>query len=140
MSLDFIVIIGVSLVVSFVWPALMWEHLKEWAPLRWLASLLLVALWLATWMMVERSKSIASAQTAPRTPAQCCMGPRGELPRQLGYDKLITYTRPEEGGASLRASGFLLSAEVPAESWDRPARPRTDKSLVTKKIRWEIRL
>ena len=37
----------------------------------------------------------------------------------LGYKRVITYTLAEEEGASLRASGFVLEAEIEGESWER---------------------
>jgi hypothetical protein len=40
--------------------------------------------------------------------------------RALGYDPIYTYTLPEEGGASLRAAGFILDktdAGGPSKNW-----------------------
>lgn len=40
--------------------------------------------------------------------------------RAMGYERIYTYTLPEEGGASLRAAGFRLDSEragKPAHSW-----------------------
>ena len=46
--------------------------------------------------------------------------------RALGYAPVYTYTLPEEGGASLRAAGFILDKEDaggPAAQWhNRPGR------------------
>lgn len=46
--------------------------------------------------------------------------------RALGYKRVLTYTLPEEGGASLRAAGFRLDKEDaggPAHLWhSRPGR------------------
>lgn len=43
----------------------------------------------------------------------------------LGYTRLITYTQAGESGASLRAVGWRVVAERPAQpGWDRPSRPR----------------
>ena len=55
----------------------------------------------------------------------------------LGYKKLITYTLPEEGGASLRGAGWKLIGEAGGGSWNRKDRPRVDKHPLQKKIRWE---
>ena len=45
----------------------------------------------------------------------------------LGYRRVITYTRAEEGGASLRGSGWKVIAERPArKGWSVPSRPRDD--------------
>jgi hypothetical protein len=43
--------------------------------------------------------------------------------KALGYSKIITYTLPEEGGASLRASGFILVGEAGWGRWNRPGVP-----------------
>ncbi len=58
--------------------------------------------------------------------------------RAMGYRKLITYTLPEEGGASLRASGFRLIGEAGGGSWDRNTRPRVDRHPTQVKFKWEI--
>jgi hypothetical protein len=57
----------------------------------------------------------------------------------IGYRKLITYTLPEEGGASLRASGFTLIGEAGGGRWNRPGRPASDSHPLGKKLRWELR-
>lgn len=60
--------------------------------------------------------------------------------RALGYLRLITYTLPEEGGASLRGAGFRLIGEAGGGSWDRPnvGRPRVDLHPTQTKLRWEV--
>jgi len=55
----------------------------------------------------------------------------------LGYKRLITYTLPEEGGSSLRASGWKTLGEAGGGTWNRKARPRIDKHPTQKKILWE---
>jgi len=46
----------------------------------------------------------------------------------LGYRRVITYTRSDEPGTSLRAAGWHVVAERPATpGWDRPSRPRDDR-------------
>jgi len=57
----------------------------------------------------------------------------------LGYQRIGTYTLPNEGGASLRASGWKLIGEVRGRSWHCPSRPRTDKHPTGDKLRWEYR-
>lgn len=43
----------------------------------------------------------------------------------LGYRRLITYTRADESGSSLRAAGWRVVAERAARrGWDTPSRPR----------------
>lgn len=57
--------------------------------------------------------------------------------RALGYRKLVTYTLASETGTSLRAAGFRIVAEVKAEGWSRPSRPRVDRAPKQAKLRWE---
>jgi hypothetical protein len=57
--------------------------------------------------------------------------------KALGWRKLITYTRQEEGGASLRAAGWRVVAEVKGRSWSCPSRPRVDRAPLQDKFRWE---
>ena len=59
--------------------------------------------------------------------------------RALGYRRLITYTLPEEGGASLRGAGFILLGERGGGSWSCPSRPRIDRHPLQKKLLWEAR-
>lgn len=72
-------------------------------------------------------------------PNACSMlyGAAWRAVRALGYRRLITYTLPEEGGASLRASGWQMVGEAGGGSWHRPSRGRTDKHPIAPKCRWE---
>lgn len=58
--------------------------------------------------------------------------------RALGYRKLVTYTLPEEGGASLRAAGWRCVGEAGGGSWSRASRPRVDSHPTQTKLRWEM--
>ena len=46
--------------------------------------------------------------------------------RAMGYSRIITYTLPEESGASLRAAGFrkVGMTEAKTAGWSVPSRPR----------------
>lgn len=57
--------------------------------------------------------------------------------RAMGYKKLITYTLPEEGGASLRAAGWKCLGEAGGGSWNRKERPRVDQHPTQTKMKWE---
>ena len=46
--------------------------------------------------------------------------------KALGYRRLITYTLPEEGGASLRGAGWTLLGLRGGGNWNTPKRPRID--------------
>jgi hypothetical protein len=50
--------------------------------------------------------------------------------KALGYRKLITYTQAGESGASLRAAGYRVVAEMPPRrGWSVPSRPRDDRGV-----------
>lgn len=77
---------------------------------------------------------------------RCC-----RVARELGYERIVTYTLASEPGASLRAAGFVKVADLPArKSWSTPSRPRTDTTVTLfgseakrdpgPKSRWERRL
>jgi hypothetical protein len=55
----------------------------------------------------------------------------------MGYRRVITYTLPEESGASLRAVGWVGFAGVGGGTWHRSQRPRTTTSPIQQKIRWD---
>lgn len=59
--------------------------------------------------------------------------------RALGYARLITYTLPAEGGASLRGAGWHLVGARGGGNWNTPARPRVDTAahLRGQKLLWE---
>lgn len=59
--------------------------------------------------------------------------------KALGYQRLITYTLPSEGGASLRASNWKLIGERGGGNWNVPSRPRIDTAqlLQGQKLLWE---
>jgi hypothetical protein len=55
----------------------------------------------------------------------------------LGFKRIGTYIMKSEGGASLRAAGWRMVAEVPVRSWDRPKRPRVDTHPLQERLRFE---
>ena len=61
------------------------------------------------------------------------------ITREMGYEKLITYTLPEEGGASLRGAGWKLVGKTKGGNWNCTARPRvdTDELLRGQKLLWQ---
>lgn len=60
--------------------------------------------------------------------------------RAMGYKRAVTYTLETESGASLRGAGWKVVGEVEGHSWDRPGRPRVDRSeaQLEAKLRWEM--
>ncbi|OZI79893.1 hypothetical protein CAL24_08260 [Bordetella genomosp. 2] len=61
--------------------------------------------------------------------------------RSMGYRRLITYTLPDEGGASLRGAGWRLLGVRGGGNWNTPARPRVDTvaELRGQKHLWEAK-
>lgn len=59
--------------------------------------------------------------------------------KALGYMRLITYTLPEEGGASLRGAGWTLVGLRGGGNWNVKSRPRIDTAemLSGQKNLWE---
>ncbi len=66
-------------------------------------------------------------------------GAAWRVAKALGYNKLITYTLPIEGGASLRAAGWKLIGERGGGNWNVPSRPRVDTAEIMRgqKLLWE---
>ena len=60
--------------------------------------------------------------------------------RELGYERLYTYTLVGEGGASLRGAGWECEGEYGGGNWNVPSRPRDDSPLPEKKWRWRAAL
>lgn len=76
------------------------------------------------------------------TPNACSLlyGAAARAAKAMGYRRIITYTMPEEGGASLRASGWRAVGETSGRSWTCPSRPREDHHPISPKTRWEREL
>lgn len=55
----------------------------------------------------------------------------------MGYQKLITYTLPTEGGKSLAAAGFRVIGVNEGGAWSRKERPRVDTHPTEPKLIWE---
>lgn len=67
-------------------------------------------------------------------------GAARRVAREMGYARLVTYTREDEGGISLRASGWTDDGPIRARSWNMPGRPRTDKTEIVRRTRWTVDL
>jgi hypothetical protein len=82
------------------------------------------------------------ATTGERNACSLLYGAARRAARAMGFHKAITYTQDGETGASLRAAGWTLVAELPpVPGWDRPGRAR--RSLGTDHVgrsRWEVQL
>lgn len=66
-------------------------------------------------------------------------GAAWRVAKALGYRRLITYTLPEEGGASLRGAGWTCIGLRGGGQWARKTRPRIDvpAELAGQKLLWE---
>lgn len=75
------------------------------------------------------------------TPNACSMlyGAAWRIAKALGYLRLITYTLPSEGGASLRGAGWINVGLRGGGNWNVKSRPRidTDELLRGQKTLWE---
>ena len=61
--------------------------------------------------------------------------------KTIGYRKLLTYTLPEESGASLRAVGWKYKLREIGHQWNCESRPRKEDTIyLSSKYRWEITL
>ncbi len=58
--------------------------------------------------------------------------------KAMGYRKLVTYTLPEESGASLLAAGYWLVGYRGGGSWSRKDRPRVDTHPTQQKLLWQV--
>lgn len=56
--------------------------------------------------------------------------------RAMGGRRLVTYTRADEPGTSLRAAGWVVDGSTRAESWNRKKRARKDQTEIIARVRW----
>ena len=77
--------------------------------------------------------------TGERNACSLLYGAARRIAKEMGYHRIITYTLPDEGGASLRGAGWNLVGEAGGGNWNCESRPRTDteERLQTKKWLWE---
>jgi hypothetical protein len=67
-------------------------------------------------------------------------GAARRVSKAMGYRTLITYTREDESGTSLRASGWVYDGPIRARSWNMPGRARVDKTEIVRRGRWRVEL
>lgn len=65
------------------------------------------------------------------------LGAARRAARALGFTRLVTYTLPEEGGASLRAAGWRHAGITGGGEWSRPSRHRRQSDQPQQKSLWE---
>lgn len=76
------------------------------------------------------------------TPNACSAlyGAAWRVCREMGYRRLITYILKSEPGTSLKGAGWVTVGMRGGGSWNRAARPRTDKAPTCQKQLWEVRV
>ena len=62
------------------------------------------------------------------------------IAKEMGYERVISYTLTEESGISMRASNFQLSKISRGGSWSTVKRQRVDKHPTGEKYLWERHL
>jgi hypothetical protein len=80
---------------------------------------------------VTRVATTGTFNACSKLYASCAAAAKG-----MGVCDLITYTLPDEGGASLRAAGWTDEGVAGGGSWSRSKRKRVDKAPIVKKNRW----
>lgn len=77
-------------------------------------------------------------ENAPKGACSKLLSHAWRAARALGWRRLITYTLPEEGGASLRGAGWkLVNTAAGGGKHSREGRPRVDDHPTQPKFRWE---
>lgn len=76
------------------------------------------------------------ATNGARNACSMLYGAAVRVAKSMGYSRMITYTLPEEGGASLRASGWKDDGQAGGGSWSRESRERADAERPEVKTRW----
>lgn len=64
-------------------------------------------------------------------------GAAWRVAKEMGYRRLITYTLPEESGASLRAVQWRCLGLAGGGDWSRPSRRRDSDHPLQQKLLWE---
>jgi len=67
-------------------------------------------------------------------------GAVSRVARSLGYNAIVTYTLPEEGGASLRAAGWVADRQVRGSGWVHSGEVRSNDWPLGDKLRWRREL
>ena len=80
---------------------------------------------------------IRVATDGTRNASSFLYGAAKRAAQAMGYRKVVTYTLPDESGASLRAVGWNRMGVAGGGTWSRIARIRTETHPTQVKIRWE---
>jgi hypothetical protein len=80
------------------------------------------------------------ATDGARNACSMLYGAAVRIAKSMGYEKIVTYTLPEEGGASLRASNWLSDGQAGGGNWGRVSRDRENAERPEVKTRWSLQL
>ena len=81
------------------------------------------------------------ATDGTRNACSILLGAAARAGRAMGYERIQTYTLPEEGGASLRGAGWVPIAMTPGGQWQHTdGKDRRTDQPTGPKIRWEKHL
>ena len=74
--------------------------------------------------------------------ASTILGRACRIAKEMGHQRMITYTLQDESGTSLRAAGFTEEAESPGGQWSCESRPRRRRAEAEggPKTRWSKEL
>lgn len=87
------------------------------------------------WIEIQRVATDGTKNACTKLYAAICRAAEA-----VGYEWAITYTLPEEGGASLRAAGFVDDGLTDGGEWSRKGRPRAKALRSEPKRRWKRKL
>ena len=77
------------------------------------------------------------ATDGTRNACSMLLGAAARTAKAMGYERIQTYTLPEEGGASLRASGWVDEGEAGGGQWKHTdGKPRRTDQPTGVKTRW----
>jgi hypothetical protein len=82
---------------------------------------------------------VTRVAVAEGVPSGCSQlyGAAAREAKKRGFKRIVTYTRADEPGTSLRAAGWERVAETPGGEWSCPSRPRKAAVQPIPKVRWE---
>jgi hypothetical protein len=75
-----------------------------------------------------------------RNACSALYGAARRIARELGYAQVVTYTRADEAGTSLRAAGWTVVQITRGGMWHRSGRPRRRSAAEGVKRRWAVDL
>ena len=84
----------------------------------------------------ERMELVRCATDGTPNAGSALYGAARRVSGALGMGQLVTYTLPEESGASLRGAGWIEDGQTAGGEWTRSSRPRAAAHDARAKTRW----